>query len=139
MVLSAEADRDYPLLDLFWTMLLFFGFVIWISLLFVVVGDILKRGDVGGWAKAGWTALLIVLPILGVLVYLVVQGGGMGERRRAAADRVRADFESDVRAVVADTRRPQPVEEIAEAKRLLDDGGITHEEYDVLKRRVLGS
>jgi hypothetical protein len=139
MTLTAAADRDYPLLDLFWTMLLFFGFVIWVSLLFVVIGDLLKRDDVGGWAKAGWTALLIVLPILGVLVYLVAQGGGMGERRREAADRVRADFESDVRAVVADARPPQPVEEITEAKRLLDDGGITPEEYDILKRRVLGS
>jgi hypothetical protein len=139
MVLTAAADRDYLLLDLFWTMLLFFGFVIWVSLLFAVIVDVLKRDDVGGWAKAGWTALLIVLPIVGVLVYLVAQGGGMGERRREAEDRRRADFEYDVRSVVADARPQQPVEEIAAAKRLLDDGGITHEEYDMLKRRVLES
>ena len=129
--------QEYPLLELFWTMLLFFGFVIWVWLLFLVFGDVFRRQDIGGWAKAGWIALLIVLPVLGVLVYLIAQGNGMAERRMADADRARADFESDVRAIASETRS-RPGDEIASAKRLLDSGAITAEEYELLKRRALG-
>jgi Short C-terminal domain/Phospholipase_D-nuclease N-terminal len=136
-MLTASAGNDYPLLGLFWTMLLFFGFVIWIWLLFTVIADVFRRGDIGGWGKAGWTALLIVLPMVGVLVYLIAQGGGMDERRRDAADQAREDFETDVRAVVADTG-PQPADQIATAKQLLDDGDLTREEFDAVKRRALG-
>jgi hypothetical protein len=131
------AAAEYPLLNLFWTMLLFFGFVIWVWLLFLVFGDVLRRQDTSGWAKAGWVALLIVLPVLGVLVYVIAQGGGMAERRTAAADRARSDFESDVRAIASENR-PRPGDEIASAKRLLDSGAITADEYELLKRRALG-
>ena len=132
----AAASWDYPLLDLIWTMLVFFGFVIWMWLLFVVLGDVLRRDDIGGWAKAGWTVLMVVLPMIGVLVYLIAQGRSMADRRRAAVDAARRDFETDVRAVVADT--PMPTDQIREAKRLRDAGDITQDEFEILKRRALG-
>jgi hypothetical protein len=64
---------QYPLLDIFWTMLIFFAFVIWIYLLIMVLADNFKRRDHSGWAKAGWTLFVIFLPLLGVLVYMIVR------------------------------------------------------------------
>ena len=91
-----------------WTMLVFFSFIIWIWLLFAVFADVFHRDDIGGWGKAGWIALMIVLPFIGVLAYLITQSRGMAERREAAVAAARADFETDVRAVVADVRPPAP-------------------------------
>ncbi|MGA7418514.1 MAG: PLDc N-terminal domain-containing protein [Acidimicrobiales bacterium] len=71
----------YPLLSLFWTMLIFFGFFVWIWLLIVVFGDIFRSRDLGGFAKALWVLFVIVVPLLGVLIYLIVRGGDMNERR----------------------------------------------------------
>lgn len=71
----------YPLLSLFWTMLIFFGFFVWIWLLIVVFGDIFRGRDLGGFAKALWVLFVIVVPLLGVLIYLIVRGGDMNERR----------------------------------------------------------
>src|SRR3954454_23709387 len=84
-----EASSGYPLANAMWTMFVFFAWVIWIWLLITVFSDLFSRQDVSGWGKAGWTALLLVLPFLGVLVYLIGQGGSMGERaakRQAAAE-----------------------------------------------------
>src|SRR5215217_2592377 len=72
---------DYPFLDVFWTMLVFFGWVIWFWLLITVFADLFRRHDVSGWGKAGWTLFVIVLPFLGVLIYLIAQGRQMAERR----------------------------------------------------------
>ena len=71
---------DYPLLDLFWTMLWFFVFIAWLFLLFTLFADIFRSRDMGGWAKAFWVLFLIFLPILGSLVYLIVRGRSMHER-----------------------------------------------------------
>ena len=71
---------DYPLANIIWTMLVFFGFVIWIWTLFMVFADLFSRHDVGGWGKAGWVVLVLVLPFIGVLIYLITQGDAMGER-----------------------------------------------------------
>jgi Phospholipase_D-nuclease N-terminal len=136
MVLAATVS-SYPLLNLFWTMLIFFGFVLWIWLVIVVFMDIFRRDDIGGWAKAAWVIFLIVLPYIGVLAYLIVEGRAMGERRRAEAADARSQFESDVRRIAADGRRG-PADEIATAKRLLDHGDITRDEYESLKRKALG-
>lgn len=71
---------DYPLLNIIWTMLVFFGFVIWLRLLFTVFADLFSRHDISGWSKAGWCLLSIILPFLGVLVYLGTQGDGLAQR-----------------------------------------------------------
>jgi hypothetical protein len=70
----------YPLLDIFLSMLYFFGWLLWIMLMFLIIGDIFRSTGLNGWAKAGWLLVVIVLPLLGVLVYLIVRGGEMGQR-----------------------------------------------------------
>src|SRR5690349_2801109 len=133
------AQTDYPLLDLFWTMLVFFGFVLWFWMIFVIFGDIFRRDDIGGWGKAGWTVLIIVLPIVGSLVYLIAEGRKMGERRQADAAAVRDAYERDVRRIAtANGDAGGPTAQIAEAKRLLDQGAITQAEYESLKAKALG-
>lgn len=127
-------DSGYPLLNLFWTMLILFCFAVWFWLLILIFGDLFRR-DMSGWAKAAWTVFLIVLPYLGVLAYLVSQGGGMVERRQGTAA-LTPGYEAEVKAAMADG--PRPVDQIASAKRLLDTGAITAEEYEVLKQKVLG-
>jgi Phospholipase_D-nuclease N-terminal/Short C-terminal domain len=136
MVLAATGS-GYPLLDLFWTMLIFFGFVLWIWLVIIVFIDLFRRDDVRGWGKAAWTIFLIVLPYIGVLTYLIVEGRAMGERRREEAAEARAQLERDVRTIATDGRGG-PADEIATAKRLLDHGDITRDEYETLKRKALG-
>src|SRR5687768_2295047 len=71
---------DYPFLDVLWTMILFFCWVAWIWIVITVFMDVFRRHDIGGWAKAGWVVFVIVLPFLGVLVYLIAQHDGMRER-----------------------------------------------------------
>ena len=80
---------DDPLLNIIWTMLVFFGLVIWLRLLFTVFGDLFSRHDISGWGKAAWSVFAIVLPFVGVLVYLGTQGEQMAERsaKRAQAAR----------------------------------------------------
>ena len=91
----------YPFLEVFWTMLIFFCFFIWIWLLFVIFSDLFRRSDIGGWGKAGWIIFVIILPYLGVFVYLIAEHKGMTERsmkqERAAApiDPFRIWFEGE--------------------------------------------
>ncbi|MFR9805233.1 SHOCT domain-containing protein [Pseudonocardia sp. RS010] len=133
------AQSTYPLLDLFWTMLVFFGFVIWFWLIFAIFGDIFRRDDIGGWGKAGWTVVIIILPIVGALVYLIAEGRKMGERRQADVAAARSSYEHDVRRIAAaNGTGGGPTAQIAEAKRLLDQGAITPAEYEALKRQALG-
>ena len=82
----------YPLLSLFWTMLLFFGFVVWIWLLIVVFGDIFRSHDIGGFAKAMWVLLVIFLPLVGVLIYLIARGGKMQDRAAKDARQQQQEF-----------------------------------------------
>ncbi|HYS35057.1 MAG TPA: SHOCT domain-containing protein [Pseudonocardiaceae bacterium] len=131
----AAASGGYPFLDLMWTLLVFFGWVIWFWLLIVIFGDLFHRGDVSGWGKAGWTVLLIVLPFIGVLIYLVVQGRDMGERRRAKQDAAHTEFDDYVRSVSGSEQGA--ADQISAAKRLLDSGAIDNDEFQQLKRKAL--
>ncbi len=126
---------DYPFLDVFWTMLVFFGWVIWFWLLITVFGDLFRRHDISGWGKAGWTVFVIVLPVLGVLVYLIAQGKHMAERKMADAEASRAAFDDYVRQAASDAG---PSDQIAKAKQLLDSGAIDAAEFEQLKRKALG-
>ena len=85
MIITAMplASQDYPLLNLFWTMLFIFFWGLWFFLLFLVIVDIFRSHDLGGWGKALWLIFVIVLPYLGVFVYLIARGGSIGERRAA--------------------------------------------------------
>jgi|tagenome__1003787_1003787.scaffolds.fasta_scaffold20644676_1 hypothetical protein len=123
---------DYPLADVIWTMLVFFGFVIWIWTLFMVFADLFGRDDVGGWGKAGWTLFVIVLPLLGVLVYLIAEGKGMAQRRVKDVQTTQAQFDDHIRTVAGGAAG-----EISQAKQLLDSGAITPQEFEQIKARAL--
>ena len=79
--MAVLAASDYPFLDIFWTILIFMAWVIWIWMVIMVLIDIFGRRDLSGWGKAGWVVLIIVLPFIGVLIYLIAYSAGMAERR----------------------------------------------------------
>ncbi len=127
---------EYPLLEVIWTMLLFFVFVMWIFLVFRIIFDVFRRQDISGWGKAGWTVLIIFLPILGVLIYLIAQGGNMADRDVSAAQAQQAEFDDYVQSVAGSGGA---TDEIERAKQLLDTGAITQAEFDSLKAKALAS
>ena len=124
---------DYPFLDVFWTILVFMFWVIWIWILITVLMDLFRRHDVSGWGKAAWALFMIVLPYLGVFVYLVTQGKGMAERRSEELRASQASFDDYVRNMSA----TDPSGQIAKAKELLDSGAIDQAEFEQLKRKAL--
>lgn len=127
---------SYPFLDLMWTMLVFFAWVIWFWMLMSVLGDVFRRHDISGWAKAGWTVFAIVLPFLGVLTYLIVQSQGIAERSLQAQHTAQMETDEYIRAVASQS---DPAQQIARAKELLDSGAITATEYDAIKQKALGA
>ena len=90
---------DYPFMDVFWSMLVFFLWVAWLIILFRIVGDIFRRHDTSGWAKAAWLVFVIALPFLGVLVYLIANGGDMARRDMEQAQAQRAELDDYIRSV----------------------------------------
>ena len=127
---------DYPFLDVLWTMVIFFCWVVWIWMMILILSDVFRR-DISGWAKAGWVAFLIILPFLGALVYLIAQGKGMTERRIRDAQVSQANFDDYVRTVAADGGSAGSAAEIERAKALLDSGTIDQGEFEQLKAKAL--
>ena len=123
---------DYPFLDVLWTMILFFCWVAWIWIAITVFMDIFLRHDIGGWAKAAWVVFVIVLPFLGVLVYLIAQHDGMRERSVQQAQAQQHAFDQYVRDTAGGSAA-----EIAKAKELLDSGAITQAEFEKIKTKAL--
>jgi putative oligomerization/nucleic acid binding protein/phospholipase D-like protein len=129
-----EIAADYPFLDIVWTMLVFVGWMIWFWMLIMVISDVFRRHDISGWGKALWTAFVIVLPFLGVFIYLIAEGKEMAARRVADTQAHQAAFDTYVRDVAASSG---PTAEIAKAKQLLDSGAISQAEFDALKQKAL--
>jgi putative oligomerization/nucleic acid binding protein/phospholipase D-like protein len=127
---------DYPFLDVLWTMLIFFLWVIWFWLLIVIFGDIFRRNDISGWSKAGWSLFVIFLPLLGVLIYLGVNSQGMSERSARATQAAQTQADDYIRTVAASGGAAG---EIEKAKQLLDSGAIDAQEYEALKRKALAA
>jgi len=125
---------SYPFLSVMWTLLVIFAWVIWFWLLITVFMDLFRRHDCSGWAKAGWIIFVIVLPFLGVLVYLIAESHGIADRNMKQAQASQAQFDDYVKTVAAQT---DPAEQIAKAKSLLDSGAITQAEFDSLKAKAL--
>ena len=123
---------DYPFLDVLWTMIIFFCWVIWIWIVITVFIDVFRRDDIGGFHKAAWVVFVIIVPFLGVLVYLIAQHDGMRERSVKQAQAQKQEFDSYVRDAAGGSAG-----EIAKAKELLDSGAITQEEFDQLKTKAL--
>ncbi len=127
---------SYPLLDVFWTMLWFFLFFIWIWLLITVFVDLFRSHDLSGWGKAGWTIFIIILPLLGVLFYLIFRGGSMHERQTQDAARQEQAFRQYVQQAAGPS---SPADELVKLADLRDRGVITPEEFERQKAAVLGS
>lgn len=123
---------DYPFLDLFWTMLIFFFWIIWIWMLISILSDVFRRKDIHAAKKVIWTVFLIVVPFLGVLVYLLVNGDEMGERRMRDVENAQSAFDDHIRTVSGGAAG-----EIERAKGLLDSGAITQAEFDAIKAKAL--
>jgi hypothetical protein len=134
MILAA----DYPFMDILWTMLVFFLWVMWFWTLFIVLSDVFSRTDIGGWAKAAWTLFLLIIPIVGMLVYLIAEGKEMAERRMQGVEQAQARLDDHIRTVASDPGGgASSAGEIARAKQLLDSGAIDAGEFEQLKRRAL--
>ena len=132
MVLAA----DYPFLDILWTMLIFFAWVIWFWILIRVFVDVFRRHDISGLGKAGWVVLCIVIPFVGVLIYLIAHGQDMGKRDIEQMRAQQAQMDEYVKSVAGSEGSAG---EIAKAKSLLDSGAINQAEFDALKAKALSS
>ena len=126
---------SYPFLDVLWTMIVFFAFIIWIWLLITIFADIFRRHDIGGGAKALWIIFVIILPFLGVLVYLISQHDSMNERNMAQMAQIKQQQDEYIKNVAGSA---SPADQIAQAKQLLDSGAISQAEFDSLKAKALG-
>ncbi|MFF9869959.1 SHOCT domain-containing protein [Streptomyces sp. NPDC013953] len=127
---------DFPLLSAFWTMLVFFLWVLWFVLLFRIIADIFRDDDMSGGAKAGWLVFCIVLPFLGVFVYVIARGRNMGRREVAQARAQQEDFNAYIRQTAA-AGRTSSVDELARLSEIRDRGDITDEEFRRAKELVL--
>ncbi len=124
----------YPQQSLFWTMLEIFFFVIWIWILIAVFSDIFRSHDMGGGVKALWVIFVIILPYLGVFVYLIARGGKMHEHAAKDAAQQKQAFDSHVREVASTS----PVEELAKLADLHEKGVLTDAEFQAQKAKLLG-
>ena len=125
---------DYPFLDVLWSMIIFFVWVIWIWIMILILTDVFRRHDVSGWGKAAWVAFLIILPFLGALVYLIAQGDEMAQRRAKDCRASRRRCDEYVRSVAGSGGAAG---EIDKAKQLLDSGAINQAEFEALKAKAL--
>ena len=126
---------SYPFFDILWTTLIFFAWVIFIWIAITVLIDVFRRSDLSGWGKAGWTIFIVLIPWIGVLVYLIVNHNGMTERKIQDAQTQRAQFDEYVRATAGSGGGAAA--EIEKAKQLLDSGAITQAEFDAIKTKAL--
>ncbi|MGO9489994.1 MAG: SHOCT domain-containing protein [Solirubrobacteraceae bacterium] len=124
---------SYPLLEVFWTLLIFFAFVIWLWILFTVIADIFRRHDASGWVKVLWIIFIVVVPYLGVFVYLIAEHKGMTERALEAQEAAQSQMADYVKTVSG----TDPATSISNAKKLLDEGAITQAEFDTIKQKAL--
>jgi hypothetical protein len=126
---------DYPFLDVLWTMLVIFAWVIWFWLLITIFADVFRRRDIGGGSKTLWIIFVIVLPFLGVFIYLIANHDGMAERNEK---QVRAQQQATNEYIKSVAGSGGAAAEIEKAKGLLDSGAITQAEFDAIKAKALG-
>ena len=123
---------SYPFLDILWTTLIFFAWVLFIWIAITIFIDIFRRHDISGWAKAGWIILIVVLPWIGILIYMIGNHQGMADRRLKEVQASQQQFDDYVRATAGGA-----ADQIEKAKQLLDSGAIDQAEFDSLKAKAL--
>jgi uncharacterized membrane protein YcjF (UPF0283 family) len=133
----------YPMLDIFLSVLYFFGWVLWLMLMFYVITDIFRSDDLSGWAKAAWLVGVIILPLVGILVYLIARGGSMRERQESRARAQDAEFRNYVRQAAASDSTasnggaPSASDELAKLAGLHQRGVLNDEEFARAKSKVV--
>jgi predicted membrane channel-forming protein YqfA (hemolysin III family) len=125
---------DYPLLSVFWTLLEIAAFVIWIWLVIFVLIDIFRSRDMGGWAKALWVILVVLLPLLGVLIYLIARGGGMHDRAVAEAKQRDKEFTSYIQQTAQSSSVANQLDKLDDLKA---SGAISDDEFQNAKAKIL--
>ena len=133
-ILSTLFAADYPFLDVLWTMLIFFLWVMWFWLLIVIIGDVFRRRDIGGGKKTIWLIFILFVPFIGVLAYVLANSDGMAERNMERARSQQAQMDDYVRETAGSGGAAA---EIDKAKQLLDSGAITQAEFDAIKAKAL--
>lgn len=134
---------DYPLLGAFWTAMVVFLWVLWIFLLFRVVVDLFRDDEVSGWGKAGWLIFVLILPFLGVFVYLCVRGNGMGRREVSQAQQQRKDFDDYIRKTAASDAGSgsgaggSSVDELSKLADMKSAGHLSDDEFQRAKEKLL--
>ena len=126
---------DYPILGIFWSMLIFFVWISWLFIFFHVVIDIFRSEDMGGWAKAAWLLLVVFLPLLGVLIYVLARGDSMRDRDVARARAQQSDMEAYVRQAAGTSGGT--ADELAKLSELQSSGVITESEFAAQKAKLL--
>jgi hypothetical protein len=126
---------SYPFLNVLWDILIVFAWVLFIWIAIVVFIDVFRRRDISGWRKALWVIFIVLIPWIGVLVYLIVNHDGMAERNEKQARAANAQFDEAVRQAAG---KAGPASEIETAKKLLDAGTISQAEFDSIKAKALG-
>jgi ABC-type multidrug transport system fused ATPase/permease subunit len=130
------ADSSYPLLNVFWSMFIFFLWVIWIWILIMVFIDIFRSHDLGGFAKALWFLFVLFIPLVGVLVYLIARGGKMHERAAQQAQQQDAEARAYIQQAAA-SAPASTADQLAKLADLRDRGVISAEEFEREKAKVL--
>ena len=120
---------DYPLLNIFWTIIIVFAWVAWFWVLIMIISDLFSRHDIGGWGKALWVLALVVTSYLGIFAYLITQGRGMAERNAQQAQQARDELRRVVGYSVAD--------EITKLDQLKKSGSISDDEYGRLRAKLV--
>ncbi|HUL25242.1 MAG TPA: SHOCT domain-containing protein [Streptosporangiaceae bacterium] len=131
------ADSSYPLLNIFWSMFIFFLWIIWIWILITVFIDIFRSHDLSGWAKTLWFLFVLFIPVIGVLVYLIARGGKMHERTVRQAQQQDQEFRAYVQEAAAGSQNS--ADQLAKLADLRDRGVITAEEFEREKAKVLAA
>jgi hypothetical protein len=132
-LILASRSWNFPLLNVFWTMLIFFLWVLWLFLLFRVILDIFRSSDMSGWAKTGWVVFVIILPYLGVLTYLIVRGTGMHSRDVQGAQQA----DAAMRSYIQQTAGTSQADELTKLAALRDQGVLTEAEFNAQKAKLL--
>jgi hypothetical protein len=126
----------YTFLNVFWDILIIFAWILFIWVAIICFTDIFRRHDISGWGKAAWIVLIVIIPWIGVLIYLIANHDGMAERSEKQSRAAQAQFDDYVRQTAG---AGGPASEIETAKKLLDSGAITQAEFDSIKAKALGS
>lgn len=135
--MSTHLAYDFPLLSMFWTMLWFFLWVMWFVLLFRIIGDVFRDDSLSGWGKTGWLLFVVLLPFVGVFVYVIARGKGMGARDAAHVRARQKAFDDYVRETAGAPAAGSSVDELARLAEIRDRGALSDEEFRRAKELVL--